>query len=95
MTEDHEFTVRFLLCLVCLAAGLLVAPDASPQVYVGGGVGRSNATGPGLLSGSEDSANSRKVYGGYQFPPRWGFEAGYNHLGRPTMLFIGEDTRSP
>jgi opacity protein-like surface antigen len=72
-----------LFCFACLATGLLVAPDASPQAYAGGGVGRSNATGPGgALFGSEDSANSYKIYGGYQFTRRWGFEAGYNDLGR-------------
>jgi OOP family OmpA-OmpF porin len=77
------FLVRFLFCLACFATGLLIAPDASSQAYVGGGIGRSNATGPGgTLFGSDDSATSYKIYGGYQFTPRWGFEAGYNDLGR-------------
>jgi len=77
------FFGRFLFCFACFASGLLIAADASSQVYVGAGVGRSNATGPGgPFFGSDDSANSHKIYGGYQFTPRWGFEAGYNDLGR-------------
>jgi len=38
-----------LFCFACFVTGVLIAPDASSQAYVGGGIGRSNATGPTML----------------------------------------------
>jgi OOP family OmpA-OmpF porin len=82
--------MRKIAGLAMLLAGILLAPQVSAQgAYAGIGVlsaSTSNAEdfaavfiGPG---GSADgSATGLKVFGGYQWPNRFGVEAGYYDLG--------------
>lgn len=51
----------------------LAATPAMAELYVGGGVGKSD---------TDSGENSWKVYGGYQFTPTWGVELGYTDLGK-------------
>ena len=83
--------VRNLSRLLCIGAGAALASSAYAQGYVGIGVGQGNASLPSVsttvlglaFTGASDksSATAYKLYGGYQFTPNWGLEAGYNDLG--------------
>jgi OOP family OmpA-OmpF porin len=79
-----------------LLASLLVAAVAAPlsaqaqQGYVGIGVGQSNNNidTTGLTVASRDEKKTAfKIYGGAQFSPNWGVEAGYADLGNPRVTF--------
>jgi OOP family OmpA-OmpF porin len=61
------------LLMAAAVAAVLVAGQASAQMYMGAGVGSAK------LDSREDSW---KLYGGYQFNPTWGVELGYNDLGK-------------
>lgn len=52
--------------------GALVAGPASAQMYIGAGAG---------VADTDSGESSWKLYGGYQFVPRWGVEVGYTDLG--------------
>jgi OOP family OmpA-OmpF porin len=59
------------------AAGAAQAQQA-PQAYIGAGVATTDTTVPfGTQAGYKSSA---KVFGGYEFTPNWGVEAGYTDL---------------
>ena len=60
-----------LLVAGAFSAALLAGP-ASAQMYLGAGVGAAK---------TDTHETSWKLYGGYQFNPTWGIEAGYTDLG--------------
>ena len=84
-----------MLRLQALLALFLALPSwASAQdghAYLGGGIGQGRTSASGLsvttgavaVTGQLGTATSTgyKLYGGYQFDPHWGLEAGYNNLG--------------
>lgn len=72
--------MKKLLMAAAFSAALIAGP-ASAQMYLGAGVGASK---------TDTSENSWKLYGGYQFNPTWGLEAGYTDLGR----YRGSDIES-
>lgn len=72
--------MKKLSMAAALAAALLAGPAAA-QAYLGGGIGTARTDG---------SQASWKLYGGYQFNPTWGLEAGYTDLGHHR----GADTES-
>ena len=87
--------------LLALLAGALLAAQANAQgAYAGAGVLQASTNnaedfaafviGPG---GSADgSANGFKVYAGYQWPARFGIEAGYYDLGTYDVTSFGVKT---
>ncbi len=93
--------IQGALFLLVAALGVMAATPASAQFYVGAGVGQSNATGltaSGAATATKNysatldaSANSWKLYGGYQFTPIWGVEVQYSDLGTRSgnMAFTG------
>jgi len=77
-----------LLCLAGIsspthAADLSATPQESGP-YVGAALGRTSFSAKGLnlpKTGSDESAQASKVYGGYRFSDKLGVEAGYVRLG--------------
>ena len=61
------------LLMAAAISTTLLAGTAAAQGYVGGGFGSAK---------TDNHETSWKLYGGYQFSPMWGLEAGYNDLGR-------------
>lgn len=64
--------MKRLLMTAAIAAALVAAP-AYAEMYVGGGLGKSD---------TDSSENSWKAFLGYQFSPTWGIEGGYTDLGK-------------
>jgi OOP family OmpA-OmpF porin len=74
-----------------LLAGVLLCSAAYAQPYLGGGIGKDNASVPTLSTtisgvpvtgtGTNNSKTSYKLFGGYQFTPNWGAEIAYVQLG--------------
>ena len=70
---------KLIIALIAASA----ASFAQAQSYIGANVGRTemkaNIDGLGSF---KDSDTAFKLYGGYQFNPTFGVEAGYNYLGK-------------
>ena len=91
-------TSNLRLSVLALSLATL-SSAASAQFYIGGGVGKAQTTGvngSGLVaaattatvSDGNNSKNSYKLYGGFQFSPNWGLEAQYSDLGNRTALLV-------
>lgn len=74
---------KLIIALIAASA----ASFAQAQSYIGANVGRSemkaNLEGVGSF---KDTATGLKLYGGYQFNPTFGVEAGYNNLGKGSIF---------
>lgn len=77
--------------LIALAAAAVLAPVAAQaESYVGANVGRSEQklTVDGVAA-FKDNDTAFKIYGGYQFTPVFGIEAGYADLGKAEITAGG------
>jgi OmpA-OmpF porin, OOP family len=86
------------IALVLLAmGGLIAAPQAWGQLYLGGSFGKSdfddgNAIPDLITSGTVDGKDSGfKIFGGYQFNQHFGVELAYVDLGKASYsgMFLG------
>ena len=76
-----------LLCMLAISSAWAGNTDTNTQAsgpYVGAALGRTSFSAKNLglpKTGSDESAQASKVYGGYRFSDRLGVEAGYVRLG--------------
>ena len=80
--------IRRIALVLLVTSGLLAAPQASGQFYLGGGFGKSdfddgNAIPDLITSGSVDGSDTGfKLFGGYQFSQHFGVEMAWVDLGK-------------
>jgi OmpA-OmpF porin, OOP family len=72
------------ILIALLAAAALAPVAAQAESYVGVNAGRSEQklTNDGYTGRTKDKASATKIYGGYQFSPIFGIEAGLANLGK-------------
>lgn len=77
--------------LIALVAAAVLAPVAAQaQSYIGANVGRSDQKlSVDEIGSSKDHDTAFKIYGGYQFTPVFGIEAGYADLGKADISAVG------
>lgn len=74
---------KLIVALIAASA----ASFAQAQSYIGANVGRSEMKlSMDGIGSFKDTDNGVKLYGGYQFNPTFGVEAGYNNLGKGSIL---------
>jgi OmpA-OmpF porin, OOP family len=75
---------KLIIALIAASA----ASFAQAQSYIGANVGRSElkANLEGAPGSFKDTDTGVKLYGGYQFNPTFGVEAGYNNLGKGSIF---------
>lgn len=74
---------KLIIALIAASA----ASFAQAQSYIGANVGRSELKADLAGAGSfKDTDTGFKLYGGYQFNPIFGLEAGYNNLGKGSIF---------
>lgn len=89
-----------LLCLLAASSAWAGNPDTTQQSgpYVGAALGRTSFSASNLglpRTGSDESAQASKVYGGYRFGDRLGVEAGHVRLGNAVeTLTVGNNAVS-
>src|SRR5262245_29121134 len=80
--------IRKIVLVLLAMGGLIAAPQAWGQLYLGGSFGKSdfdkgNAIPDLITSGSVDGKDSGfKIFGGYQFNQHFGVELAYVDLGK-------------
>lgn len=99
MNRIH-FTVAHLLCLLAVSSAWAGNAGSAQETgpYVGAALGRTSFSAKSLglpKTGSDESAQASKVYGGYRFSDKLGVEAGYVRLGSAVeTLTVGTNTVS-
>lgn len=90
-----------LLCMLAISSAWAGNTDTTTQEsgpYVGAALGRTSFSAKNLglpKTGSDESAQASKVYGGYRFSDRLGVEAGYVRLGNAVeTLTVGNNAVS-
>ena len=79
--------VASALCAVSMTAAHAQSSGMQPTPWsLGGSIGQSDASIPN--SAGDTSKTSYKLWGGYQFTPSWGAEAGYSHLGKDFSMNV-------
>jgi OOP family OmpA-OmpF porin len=94
---EHMGKVRKIALALLVASGLIAAPQAWGQFYIGGSVGKSdfddgNAIPDLITSGTVDGSDSGfKLFGGYQFNQHFGVEMAWVDLGKASYsgTFLG------
>jgi OOP family OmpA-OmpF porin len=85
---QHMNRIRTIAVTLLVLSGLLAAPQAMGQFYLGGSFGKSdfdngNAIPDLITSGSVDGSDSGlKIFGGYQFNKNLALELSYVDLGK-------------
>jgi OmpA-OmpF porin, OOP family len=77
--------------LIALVAAAVLAPVAAQaQSYIGANVGRGDQKiSVDEVGSADDNDTAFKIYGGYQFTPVFGIEAGYADLGKAEIGAAG------
>jgi OmpA-OmpF porin, OOP family len=93
----HMGKIRKIALVLLVMSGLIAAPQAWGQFYIGGSVGKSdfddgNAVPDLITSGTVDGSDTGlKIFGGYQFNKNLALELSYVDLGKASYsgTFLG------